>query len=194
MKQKLHNAEELTVKYALNELDPTEAKLLERAFKDDQDLLIEAESQRRTWQRVSALPTIEPPAGLIEDTIRLAVANRYVKRSRVFSLTPAWRWAAAASILAMVSIPLMNSMSDSPVQTVGMEQTVPAPVQADADAPWVDRRDVLRLQQNQANTASASRTSTDSTAQLRPIDPNSPGTASQPVKTLQQTGAKSDPN
>lgn len=191
MKQKLHNAEELTVKYALNELDPTEAKLLERALKDDQDLLIEAESQRRTWQRVSALPTIEPPAGLIEDTIRLAVAGRVPKRTRIFSLTPAWKWAAAASILAIVSLPLMDRMSDAPIEPVGQEQSVPAPTTG--DAPWVDRRDVLRLHQAPANTASASRTTTDSTAQLRPIDPNSPGMASQPVKSLQQTGAKSDP-
>ncbi len=191
MKQKLHNAEELTVKYALNELDPTEAKLLERALLDDQDLLIEAESQRRTWQRVSALPLIEPPAGLIEDTIRLAVAGRVPKQSRIFSMTPAWRWAAAASILAVVSLPLLNVMSDTPAETVGVEQTVPAPTID--HAPWVDRRDVLRLQQSTANTASAARSTTDSTSQLRPIDPNSPGTASQPVKTLQQTGAKTDP-
>jgi hypothetical protein len=191
MKQKLHNADELTVKYALNELDPSEAKLFERTLKDDQDLLIEAESQRRTWQRVSALPTIEPPAGLIEDTIRQAVAGRVPKRSRIFSLTPAWRWAAAASILAIVSFPLMDMITEAPIEAVSVEQAAPAP--AKDDAPWVDRRDVLRLQQTPANTASASRTSTDSTAQLRPIDPNSPGAASQPVKTLQQTGAKSDP-
>ncbi len=190
MKQKLHNAEELTVKYALNELDPDESKLLDRAVKEDQDLLIEAESQRRTWQRVSALPLIQPPAGLIEDTIRLAVAGRVPKQSRIFSMTPAWRWAAAASILAVVSLPLLNVMSDTPVETVGVEQTIPAP--STDDAPWVDRQDVLRLQ-NQANTASASKTLPDSTTQLRPIDPNSPGSASRPVKTLQQTGAKSDP-
>lgn len=192
MKQKLHNAEELTVKYALNELDPTEAKLLDRAIKEDQDLLIEAESQRRTWQRVSVLPTIQPPIGLVEDTIRLAVAGRAPQKARIFSMQPAWRWAAAASILAVISLPLVNSITDSPSATVGVEQASPVPTAG--DSPWVDRQDVLRLQQGAANTASASRTTTDSTTQLRPIDPISPGTASQPVKSLQQTGAKTVPN
>lgn len=192
MKQKLHNADELTVKYALNELDPAEAKLLERSFKEDQDLLIEAESQRQTWQRVLALPTIDPPAGLIEDTIRLAVEGRVPKPIRLFSLTPAWRWAAAASILAIVSFPLMDRMTEAPIESAGVEQATPVP--ASNATPWVDRRDVLRLQQSSSTNASASRNSTDSTSQLRPIDANSPGTTSQPVKTLQQTGSKSDPN
>lgn len=183
MKQKLPNAEELTVKYALNELDPTEARLLDAAMRDDQDLLIEAESQRRTWARVTQLPLMSAPAGLLDDTVRMAMAARRKPQSRIFQLTPAWRWAAAASILVMASLPFLRDSEEVPMQTA--EVSVAAPDSQPRTEPWVDNQDVIRLQDATAKT--------DTAGQLVPIDPNNPSSSGVAPRQLQLTGSKRTP-
>lgn len=189
MKQKLPNAEELTVKYALNELDPTEARLLQAAMDDDQDLLIEAESQRHTWSKVSRLPLMNAPAGLLEDTVRMAVAARRTPKARILAFSPAWRWAAAASILIIASIPFISDADQAalPVDAKA-EVNVAAPDTEPATEPWVDNQDVIRLQDAANATAK-----TDSAGRLVPIDPNNPTTTGVAPRQLQQTGSKRTP-
>jgi len=189
MKQKLPNAEELTVKYALNELDPTEARLLQAAMDDDQDLLIEAESQRRTWAKVTRLPLMSAPAGLLEDTVRMAVAARRTPKARILAFSPAWRWAAAASILVIASIPFLTDSDQAVLPAAAKaEVNVAAPDTQTRTEPWVDNQDVIRLQ----DTANAS-ASTDSAGRLVPIDPNSPTVNGVAPRQLQQTGSKRTP-
>jgi hypothetical protein len=184
MKQKLPNVEELTVKYALNELDPTEARLLDAAMRDDQDILIEAESQRRTWAKVKQLPLMSAPAGLLDDTVRMAVAAHRKPSTRIFALAPAWRWAAAASILAVVSLPFLRSPdASSPMPKA--ELNVVAPDTQTRTEPWVDNQDVIRLQDATAKT--------DTAGQLVPIDPNNPSSSGMAPRQLQLTGSKRTP-
>jgi hypothetical protein len=186
MKQKLPNAEELTVKYALNELDPTEARLLQAAMDDDQDLLIEAESQRRTWAKVSRLPLMSAPAGLLEDTVRLAVAARRTPKARILAFSPAWRWAAAASILAIASIPFLTDSDQAILPAAAKsEVNVTVPDTQSRTEPWVDNQDVIRLQDATAKT--------DTAGQLVPIDPNNPSSSGMAPRQLQLTGSKRTP-
>jgi hypothetical protein len=189
MKQKLPNVEELTVKYALDELDPTEIRLLKVAMDDDQDLLIEAESQRRTWARISRLPELSAPAGLLEDTVRMAVAARQTQRSSILPLTPVWRWAAAASILAILSMSFLTMTNQA-----ALDETATADV-ADSSAdsqnrtePWVDNQDVIRLQ----DTANAEGIM-DSAGRLVPVNPNSPSATAIAPRQLQLTGTQRTP-
>jgi hypothetical protein len=189
MKQTLLNAEELTVKYALNELDPTEARLLEAAMNDDQDLLIEAESQRRTWARVRSLPLMNAPAGLLDDTVRMAVAAHRKPKVRILPFSPAWRWAAAASILVIASIPFLRDTDPALVPAAATaDVTTEAPDTRQPTEPWVDNQDVIRLQ----DTANATAT-TDSAGQLVPIDPNNPSANGVAPRQLQLTGSKRTP-
>lgn len=183
MKQKLPNVEELTVKYALNELDPTQARLLDAAMRDDQDVLIEAESQRRTWAKVRQLPLMSAPEGLLNDTVRMAVAAHRKPASRIFALAPPWRWAAAASILMMASIPFLRDSEEAPMQTA--EVSVAAPDSQPRTQPWVDNQDVIRLQDVTAKT--------DTAGQLVPIDPNNPSSSGIAPRQLQLTGSKRTP-
>jgi len=183
MKQKLPNVDELTVKYALNELDPTEAKLLEAAMRDDQDLLIDAESQRRTWAKVKQLPLMDAPAGLLDDTVRMAVAAHRKPKARIFPLSPAWRWAAAASILAVASLPFLRSPEVVTAPTA--EAAVASPEAPSTTEPWVDNQDVIRLQDATAMS--------DTVGQLVPIDPNTPAANGMAPRQLQLTGSKRTP-
>lgn len=186
MKQTLPNADDLTTLYALNELDPAEAAVFRKAMDADADLLIEAESQRRTWQRISELPQMSAPAGLLDDTVRLAAGRRRSFPMRVVTFPPAVRWAAAAVVLIAAGWNLMPGGSWPGTETapsaVIEESGAPADTQAQ---PWVDRRDVLRLGQ-QASVA-------DSAGTLRPIEDSTGGTGMRPPRQLQLTGTKSSP-
>lgn len=189
MKQKLPNADELTVKYALNELDPTEARLLEAAMNEDQDLLIEAESQRQTWAKVSRLPLMNAPAGLLEDTVRMAVAARRTPKARILSFSPAWRWAAAASILVIASIPFLTDAEQAALPAAATaEVEMAAPDTQPRSEPWVDNQDVIRLQDTANATAK-----TDSAGRLTPVDPNAPSANGVAPRQLQLTGSKRTP-
>lgn len=183
MKQKLPNVEVLTVKYALNDLDPAEARLLEAAMRDDQDLLIEAESQKRTWAKVRQVPVIDAPAGLLEDTVRMAVAAHRKPEARILPLSPAWRWAAAAGILVVASLPFLRSAEMAPAVTAEAEMA--APDSQPRTEPWVDNQDVIRLQDATAKT--------DTVGQLVPIDPNAPSANGLAPRQLQLTGSKRTP-
>lgn len=183
MKQKLPNVEELTVKYALDELDPTEARLLDVAMRDDQDLLIEAESQRRTWAKVRQLPPISAPQGLLDDTVRLAMAARRKPAARILPMAPAWRWAAAACILVAASLPFLPSGESSTAPTA--EATLATPDPQPRPQPWVDNQDVIRLQDATA--------STDSAGRLTPVNPNNTASTGAAPRQLQLTGNQRTP-
>lgn len=183
MKQKLQHVDELTVKYALNDLEPTEAALLDEAMHNDQDVLIEAESQRRTWARVCQLPRVDAPAGLLDDTVRMAVAARRKPEARILPFTPMWRWVAAASILVVAALPFMRGSDTVSLPTADVR--IAAPDSQPVTQPWIDNQDVIRLQDATAKV--------DSVVKLVPVDPNTPTISGASARQLQQTGNRRTP-
>lgn len=186
MKLPLPNADELTTRYALDDLDPAETEVLRQAMETDADLLIEAESQRRTWARVRELPEMSAPAGLLEDTVRLAGGQRRSFPMRVVTFPASVRWAAAAVVLVaagwnLMPEPLRPGAGTAPAAAL----EAPAPVPDTQPQPWVDRRDVLRLGQ-QASVA-------DSAGGVRPVGDSTGGNGLRPPRQLQLTGTKSSP-
>lgn len=186
MKQALPNADDLTTRYALDDLDPAETAVLRQAMDADADLLIEAESQRRTWARVRELPTLSAPAGLLDDTVRLAAGQRRTFPMRLVTFPAPVRWAAAAVVLMAAGWNLMpadlrTGVDEAPAAAV----ETPAQPAAAQPQPWVDRRDVLRLGQ-QASVA-------DSLGGVRPLGDSTGGNGIRPPRQLQLTGTKSSP-
>jgi hypothetical protein len=186
MKQALPNADDLTTRYALNDLDPAETEVLRQSMHDDADLLIEAECQRRTWQRVSGLPLISAPRGLLEDTVRLASSRRRQPPMRILRFGSSLGWAAAAMVLVAAGWNLLPRASESETQapaTATVEVgSQPAPA---APQPWVDRRDVIRLGQ-QASLA-------DSAGNLRPLTDSVGAGGARSPRSVQLAGSKSTP-
>lgn len=107
----MHNADdELRLKYVLNELDPSEVLLVERAMANDDDTLIEVESLRLTLRKIDSMPEYKPPRHvqqrILEEAKRHA-EERY-QQSRIlnffsFQKTASYTAAAVAAVL-LISI------------------------------------------------------------------------------------------
>jgi|GEM_PF-7083400 len=186
MKQPLPNADDLTTRYALNDLDPAETEILRKEMHADADLLIEAECQRRTWERVTELPMLSAPPGLLEDTARLASTHRRFAPLRMVRFPMHMRWAAAAAVLVAAGWNLMPRASDSDAPAsaaAGVEVgrfANPAPPQ-----PWVDRRDVIRVGQPAALA--------DSAGGLRPLNDSVGANGAGFPRRVQLAGSNSTP-
>lgn len=100
--------DELCLKYVLNELDPSEVMLVERAMAEDQDTLIEVESLRATMRKLNTLPEHSPPAELRDKIMKQArehAEEQYhaSKMISLFSFSASTTYTAAA-IAAMLLI------------------------------------------------------------------------------------------
>ncbi|MGM0588850.1 MAG: hypothetical protein ACQETE_10570 [Bacteroidota bacterium] len=163
------NEDNICIKYLMNELDPSEAMLVEKAMMEDQDLLIEIESFRATLQKVDKLPTVQPPQELSENIIQKA-AERHSSATRQalekYRLQQPKYYAAAAMLLAGVTIGtltfdltphLVPGMMTEGTQTQGQASS-PATISSttapstsassqgsseNAIQPWVDQNEVL---------------------------------------------------
>lgn len=166
----MHNADELCLKYILNELDPSEVLLVEQAMKEDENVLIEIESLRATLRKLDKLPEVSPSENVRQKILQQAgeyAANR--TSTRFFGSTPAGATyiAVAAVLIVTLSIGLysynsQSSVADAPVSTevstnisasVSGSNALPTLTQsAENVQPWVDNNNVLRI--NVSNNAS----------------------------------------
>lgn len=161
----MRNDENACIRYLMKEMDPSEEVLMERAMMEDEDLLIEVESMRKTLGRLEELPVKEPSSELTDSIVKEAAEYRKSVLTSRFVTTPVVRFAAAAIVLLAVSAGgfyaydfLSASGADgnraAPQAAFG---GAPSPSDAGQDArvsPWVDRNDVLRLEQTAAGNGS----------------------------------------
>ncbi|MFW6347451.1 MAG: anti-sigma factor family protein [Cyclonatronaceae bacterium] len=102
--------DELCLKYVLNELDPSEIMLVERAMAEDDDTLIEVESMRATLRKLERLPEHEPPKHVQQKILQQARehADYRYHSSRVIKLfsLPASASYTAAALAAVLIISL----------------------------------------------------------------------------------------
>lgn len=99
--------DELCLKYVLNELDPSEIMLVERAMAEDDDTLIEVESMRATLRRLNRLPEYIPPASVQQQILEQAkehAEGRYSasKMINLFSLPASTTYTAAALAAVLI--------------------------------------------------------------------------------------------
>ena len=99
--------DELCLKYVLNELDPSEIMLVERAMAEDDDTLIEVESMRATLRKLDRLPEHEPPKHVQQQILQQAQEQadyRYHSSRviRLFSLPASTTYTAAALAAVLI--------------------------------------------------------------------------------------------
>lgn len=146
MKSKLPNHEELSIRYVLNDLDPSEEVVIERLMGEDENVLIEVESLRNTYRKLGNLPTINAPARLL-DTIVEESASRATGKPKV---TPVFNlrnlsYAAAASILIAGGVIWQLNSGNYGLPMVmdeGVEETTN---HEQYSSPWIDRRDIMHV-------------------------------------------------
>lgn len=167
------NADELCLKYILNELDPSEVLLVEQAMKEDENVLIEIESLRATLRKLDKLPEVSPSEDVRQKILQRASEYAANRTSTAFFGTNsagATYLAVAALLIVTISIglysynaqPGVTDHTAAPVsETV---TTLSAPVSGSAAPaisgtsplptlnsssqrvqPWVDNNNVLRI-------------------------------------------------
>ena len=134
------------IRYLMKEMDPSEEVEFERSMMEDDDLLIEVESLRKTLQKTQALPHIHPPQHVTESVLNKAKQYRSKKllSNRILSL-PYINYAAAAVIIIAMGVGLTfvqwgNEDSSTNASTVNALQPNTSNVQ-----PWVDKNNVLNV-------------------------------------------------
>ncbi len=104
-KPNLSNVDELCVKYVFDELDPSEITLVEQAMMHDQNLLIEVESLKSTWNKLKKLPEMNPPPNI--STAVIDHAKDYSNQQRFFGNH--WRNPGLMATTAIVLFSLLIS-------------------------------------------------------------------------------------
>lgn len=186
MKSKLLNEDELLLRYILNELDPSEERLVEQAMLEDENVLIEVESLRTTFKKLQNLPLLEPPADLIPALIAKA-GEVQLERSKIRPLhfIRKFSYAAAATIL-IGGGSVWYVQSNTSTSVAASEEIELRNITSEQySSPWVDKRNILRV----GAAGSDKEIVPDSVMnKLRPIDGDLP--ASQAPRQLHLTGSQ----
>ena len=75
-------ADDLLLRYVLNELDPSEERLVEQAMLEDENVLIEIESLRLTLKKLRDLPQFAPPPEVRENILQAAARQAETNRKQ----------------------------------------------------------------------------------------------------------------
>lgn len=145
--------ENLCIKYVMNELDPSEIVMVEKAIERDEDILIEIESLRSTWKKINSIPKFEPPAQLCEAIISRAAAKKHNKRIGVYGLTNKhthFLLATAAVLTLSVTLGLAGMYSEATeTHSQGLlKETESSLISSSPTNPWVDNDNVIRINTN----------------------------------------------
>lgn len=174
MKSKYLNADDLCLKYVLNELDPSEVIVVEKMMTEDENVLIDIESMRRTLSRIDNMPRISPPLHVQQSILKQAAefARNGNGSVPLFSLqNRMFSWAAAAVVvlgLGLVSYNISFAPGSDGAEATGQSEVA---TQSEAETsveginPWVDRSEILRLTGPAADGADE-----DGLQNLRPVE------------------------
>lgn len=159
--------ENAIVRYLLSEMDPSEQQLFEQRMKEDENLLIDVESLRTVYQRISMLKPMDPPKHvsrkvLMQASHHLAMQQRRKQRS-------VWMAAAATLLVLFVGGSWLLGENPGGAETIGdvpieagtgaVEMTTVQPDEvtessteqgtsvetASQVTPWVDRNEELHF-------------------------------------------------
>lgn len=174
MKSNYQNADDLCLKYVLDELDPSEVLVVEKMMTEDENVLIDVESMRQTLNRLDQLPKVNPPEHIRQQILVKATEHARNGSSTIpiFSLqNRVLSWAAAAVVVVGLGFAGYSVTFDTPANTAATtgQETVAEQEQADAAGqninPWVDRNEVLQL-----NAPASAQTAEDGLQNLRPVE------------------------
>ena len=129
----------------MREMDPSEEIEFERKMMSDENLLIEVESLRSTYNKVKKLPLKQAPKELLDRVKEQAVLDQQKNLKRSFMMI-GWfgkSVAAVATILLLVSTSLY--LFDSDQNTLSASGSTQNITNASNTQPWVDRNEVIKV-------------------------------------------------
>ena len=85
------------IRFLMDEMDPSEKIVFEQSIQLDQDLLIEVESLKQTWQKTSVYPTFKSPLHLKEAIFTKAETS-------INSSPTYWNWQRISQDLSLIHI------------------------------------------------------------------------------------------
>lgn len=142
--------EQLCIKYVMNELDPSEIVMVEKAIDTDEDMLIEIESLRSTWKRLEQLPRQNAPDFVLESVLNIAKTQNGKEKSVLRTILPNKSYvvlASAAILMLGVTLGIGAFTTDH-----SQISTLPAQVSEQVEettnsgiTPWVDRQNILHI-------------------------------------------------
>ena len=140
------NLEESCIRYLMREMDPSEEIEFEREMLKDENLLIEVESLRKTYQKLGKLPLKEAPEHIVNKVINDAVKHQEtrVHRTRIWVMNFSKAVASVAAALLFISTGIYfygQPWGEAPQNQAAEIQ----PLEASAVTPWVDRNDIIEL-------------------------------------------------
>ena len=139
------NSDEGCIRYLMREMDPAEEVEFEREMLKDENLLIEVESLRRTYQKLGKLPLENPPKALVDQIKENAVAEqrKRTERTRILFINFAKAVASVAAALMIVStaVYFYGGINTTPIEETSTIQTIQEPTVQ----PWVDRNEVIQF-------------------------------------------------
>lgn len=198
----MNNNENDVIRYLMNEMDPSQEVLMERAMMEDDDLLIEVESMRQTLKRLDDLPEKEPPQELTDAILEQAAAHQNSWYNQ-FPTIPKEMYKYAAVLLVGVGLSsgfwwATGSSNNAPevsqpLEAASAEVTLPSSYQPVAKEqtevePWVDRNNVLYYQ-DKFNTNSTAYKSLIQASMKKVTPLQGPPTPSFRSRNLQMAGA-----
>lgn len=136
--------EEVCIRYLMREMDPSEEIEFEREMMDDNNLLIEVESLRKTYQKVRKVPHWEPPPDLSANIAKQAVSaqQEQIKRTsrRTFLMSRSVAAAAVAILIISTTIYFSNGEAYTQTDTINNAGNI-----TEQFEPWVDRSNNLHF-------------------------------------------------
>ena len=201
----MNNRDINSITYLFSEMDPSEEVEFERSLNENENLLIEVESFRKVTERLSDLPTVEPPKEICDSICSMA-ANRQAGRStwhRPIFFAAAAVLFAGFTATALITEPEQSPASaDQTAQASASSGTVlqsgPASsasqltnqTNAAKPAPWIDNNEMIRFSDRIGQTEAASFDSIfrSSYQRLTPLTESDPIRGMQ--RQLQLTGSR----
>ncbi len=141
----MQKSEDVCIRYLMKEMDPSEEIEFEREMMIDENLLIEVESLRKTYQKLGKLPLWEPPPDLKAKIASDAVQKQLeqISRSSRWTSIMSRSVAAAAVAILMSSTTIYFSNGEAYTQTDTIQNS--ENLQTETVAPWVDRSNTIHF-------------------------------------------------
>ena len=156
------------IRFLMDEMDPSEKNLFEKRIRLNQDLLIEVESLKKTWEKTNAYPSFKSPERVKEAIFAKAEASiNASNKSWNWKWIPQHGFKVAASFLVMATaliawntwMPTNQSESTGSLNTPIDVQQSNAPLTTAKDSsigsnanetdseitPWVDHNHIIRF-------------------------------------------------
>jgi hypothetical protein len=126
-----------SIRYLMNEMDPSEAIQYERELEQNPDLRIDIESMRRAADHLHQVPLFSAPQAVLNEA--LSFASQKAQHRKRIQLRKRTLQAAAVLTLAIVPALYFSSTESETLSDPG------SLVQSTPSSPWVDQNESIRL-------------------------------------------------